>query len=360
MKYDLVIITSDEPYSDNWHTQVIYAEYLSRITKVLFAGPPGPWSLRNLANTAPVVEVKERLRVITYRNVLPYRLNIINEWINQRRICKEAGKWGAKKILVWHFDSFRNALDSPLFTREFDLRRIYHVIDPFWKNPLDRKLRRNADLVIVASRNNRTRYAEANDVFYLPQAIDVALAGELLEKPASIAVPFPRYHVLLGTVSDDLDFEALSVIAKDAPVVIAGKIAGLDAQKGEFDRLIESPNVFYAGLLHPREFYPLLKSAAAGLVLYNSEKRSREDYAVLKFLHYLAAGIPVLTNTPCGAENLLGACIYESGHSGTLAVFAAQAMEGRLGFNKKKADGYLYQVSMENAVKLVLAKLDAV
>ena len=44
----VVVVTSDEPWSDVWHTQIHYAAQLSRLYNVVFLGPPNKWSIRNL------------------------------------------------------------------------------------------------------------------------------------------------------------------------------------------------------------------------------------------------------------------------------------------------------------------------
>src|SRR6187549_1338554 len=82
---DHIIVTSDEPWCDIWHTQLHYAFQLSKRTKVIFLGPPDPWKPGNLfklkQNHYPV---NSNLEVVTYHNFIPAKFGKISLWINDR------------------------------------------------------------------------------------------------------------------------------------------------------------------------------------------------------------------------------------------------------------------------------------
>jgi glycosyltransferase involved in cell wall biosynthesis len=138
-------------------------------------------------------------------------------------------------------------------------------------------------------------------------------------------------------------------------LVFIGKTAGLDRKVAAFESLLAFPNVRHLGLLHPRDFYPVLSLAAAGLVTYRHEKR--KGRAVLKYLHYLAAGKPVITNTPCGPADLADGCVFETQHNEKFVALCRKAAAGELPFNRKLADAFVDSAGIDRIVGKILLKL---
>src|SRR5689334_948159 len=85
---EFIFITSDEPWSDIWHTQLHYGYQLSKRCKVIYIDPPKPWKFLNLFDYSLLVKkVNENLTVIRYKNVIPSFLGhlalFINDFINE-------------------------------------------------------------------------------------------------------------------------------------------------------------------------------------------------------------------------------------------------------------------------------------
>src|SRR4051812_46122305 len=149
---DTIIITSDEPYSKMWHTQMIYCSYLSAQCNVIFIDPPAAWSIKNLFRGKKEQSGKN-LTIYPYRNLLPSALPFgqkVNERINSNAIFRLLKTKDSKSVLIWHFDSYRSLLLKIKYTG-IEIRRIYHVIDPFYNNPLNKQLCELADLVVLTS-----------------------------------------------------------------------------------------------------------------------------------------------------------------------------------------------------------------
>ena len=363
-QFDSIIITSDEPYSDTWHTQLIYAEFLSKQLPVLFINPPQKWKLKNVIQFSQNEQkINEGLTVIEYVNVFPAFfpfLFLVNEWLNQTLIKKRLQQKKTQSVLIWHFDSFRNSFNSKSFTNNFKIKRIYHVIDPFMKNPKNDLLALLADKIVITSpRNNQYYSSYANKVLNIPQVIDVKLNKDLLAGSLNTNVQLPpNFFVLLGTISDDLDFECLEECANIPQVnlVIIGKTIKLEKYDSTFNALINRSNVQYLGQMPPEKFYPIIAKATAGLVLYNN-KRKNQASSPLKVINYLTANIPTLSNINCEIEVLTDTCIYTTNDVQKFKSFVSLAMENKLPFNTLAADSYLASISLDNAVNKILSAI---
>ncbi|MES2761314.1 MAG: hypothetical protein V4677_03865 [Bacteroidota bacterium] len=362
--FDAIVITSDEPYSKMWHTQLIYTEFLSKANAVFYIDPPKKWTIKNVFRSSLNNKIENKnLTILHYINKLPSFLkfgNAYNERYNEYKIGEVLKSRGYKKILIWHFDSYRNSFSNSFFNNSLSMKRIYHVIDPFYKNPIDRSLCKISDLIIVTSPRNNQFYIDYSDkVINISQGLDLEIQNRLVNDKATI---FPKtdsdYIVLLGTISDDIDFDWLLHLLNNSMVklVVIGKRIHLNVNTQKSDLLFNHPQVEYLGLLSPKEFYPVLKRAKAGVIVYNEERRSKVC-SPLKALNYLVSGLPVITNIDCEIPELLKHCIY---YNETLEQFRDtinKALTGELNFNSKASQSYEEKISLENMVKKIVEKL---
>src|SRR5690349_19256500 len=108
-----IIITSDEEWSDVWHTQLHYAYQLSRYFDILYLEPPGNWNIRNLFYWKKTARrIFPGLILLRYHNFLPSFLGFpafwINDRINQQNISRTINYNSEKdNLIIWHFDPFR-------------------------------------------------------------------------------------------------------------------------------------------------------------------------------------------------------------------------------------------------------------
>lgn len=362
--FDTIIITSDEPYSDTWHTQLHYMDYLAGGHDVFFLNPPKKWRPRNLLNFKwKEKRISDTLSIIDYRNILPVFFSLFdrfNEYYNQRLVKQKLKHKKAQSVLIWHFDSFRNCFHHASFTHAFHIKRIYHVIDPFMKNPKNGLLSLLADVIVITSPKNNIHYANySRKVIHVAQAVNTDLAKKQLRGIRDeLFAGNPDYLVLLGTISDDIYFDWLSGLVQDENIhlVIVGKKKRLEKSKAIFETIISKNNVLYTGELPPEKFYPILHTAKAGLVLYN-QKKMEQVSSPLKVINYLIAGIPTLTTIDTEISTLNGQCIYTCSDFSQLKSLASKALENKLHFNERSATNYLGSVSLKNAVTTILSKL---
>jgi len=364
LDFDTIIITSDEPYSKMWHTQLIYTEFLAKTNKVLYINPPKKWALKNIFGIGfKKNKVNDNLIVIDYNNIFPASFkwfNKFNENSNERLISKYLKYYNSTNILIWHFDSYRSAFSNHFFDQSLVIKRIYHVIDPFYKNPIDRLLSRISDLLIVVSPRNNKYYSDfSHKLINVAQSLDVDLQKKLIHGDVSVQSKFNSdYFVLLGTISDDIDFDWILHLLENKyfKLVIIGKVISLNKQKEKSKLVFEHPRVEYLGLMSPQEFYPILKQANAGLIIYNEERRSKVC-SPLKALNYIISELPVITNIDCEIPELLDNSIYFTDSIKDAHNIISKALGHYLKYDFEKNNKYVNNISLDVILKKIIVNL---
>jgi hypothetical protein len=364
LKEFVIVVTSDEPYSKMWHTQLVYTEFLSKTNTVFYINPPKKWTLKNIFNrTLKADSINKNLTVLNYINRLPVFLkvfNSFNERYNEYKVSGQLKETGKHKVLIWHFDSYRNSFSGNFFNRSFLIKRIYHVIDPFNKNPIDRQLRKISNTLVITSPRINSFYLDCADkILNIPQCLDIVLQKKMVNGPCLSMNKFNSgYFVLLGTISDDVDFDWLLNLLNNEKfkLVIIGKITNVILNRDKCELLFNHHQVDYLGLLSPLEFYPVLKNASAGLIIYNEEKVKKPS-STLKVLNYLISELPVITNIECEIPILLDNSIFMCNSIESCNNFVSLALNKALVFDREAVNNYLNSVSMSEAVEKIISKI---
>jgi hypothetical protein len=345
------------------HTQLIYTEYLSKSNTVYYINPPKKWEFKNIFhNSLNKINEGSNLTILNYINKFPVFINALNkynEYYNESKVAKELKKIGAKKILIWHFDSYRSSFSNNFFDKSIIVKRVYHVIDPFYKNPIDRWLCNKSDQIVITSPRNNNYYSEFSEkVINIPQSLDIEHERDLLMGNISVKQKFTEnYFVLLGTISDDLDFDWLLGLLNtlDFKLIIVGKVINL-TQTDKLDRILKHSNVDYRGVLSPDEFYPILKKAIAGMIVYNEERRLKVC-SPLKALNYIISELPVITNIDCEIPELKNNSIYYTEDINRYNELVKLALNRNLKIDQVAVDDYLNNVSMFKAICTIVRNL---
>ncbi len=305
-----ILITSDEPWSPVWHTQLHYAHQLSENHDVVYMEPPEKWNVWRILTLFKlgVKQISPSLRVIRYFNLLPSNIGsaatVVNDKVNMWR-----SKWvfgGKKPDIVWHFDPFR----SFHLYREGDVTHLYHVIDPFYDKRLDRKLAQYSDLVVVTSPRFVEYYKDLNsNTMLIQQGVDPLLVDGFNDLENEDV----RQMVLLGSLTDKVNYgwirEAVSRTSMRL-LIIGPDLIRDDNVRLEFKALCQLSEVEWTGALSPDEYLPLLRPGSLGLIAYRTDIKDEQVMrSPLKVISYISRKMPVLTNIDCEIPELEGPAI---------------------------------------------------
>ena len=344
-----VVLTSDEPWSDVWHTQLHYAYQLSATHHVLFVGPPSKWNLKNLFTlNLRTQRYNDHLVLVNYINFLPLFLGyfsiLVNDLLNQWLISKLIGRrLVSSGLIMWRFDHFRG---FTMFNNPSRHRQIFHVIDPISECKYDAYMAKRAELVVVSSPRFVEHYRSLNrNVLQVGQGVDLEFYQSQHLESDAIRVSSTSL-LLLGTLSNDIDYLLLKKIASasDLPMVLIGPNKISNTEKGlQFESLLSLENVHWLGAMPPEKFKPHLMACAAGLICYDHSVNANNALrSPLKAIGYLAAGKPIITNIDCEIPELEGKAIYFFNDED---AFLECAINPQLNFAQQDVQGFLQKVS---------------
>ncbi len=361
----VVVVTSDEPWSDVWHTQIHYAAQLSRLYNVVFLGPPNKWSIRNLIHVRSSRKVIDKsLLAFSYFNWMPASLGTvsvwINDWVNSLLMSNSIGS--RKVAAVWHFDRYRGV---HIFRGNRSTKHIYHVIDPVANLNFDKYLAGNADLVISVSQRFMEHYLKlnANVVFegqgWNPDSV------KLLNDPYEKKNLHPGSILLLGSFLDDVDYELLIQLRKELPgppmVLIGPDKTTLSGRKELFDYLLTLPNVFWLGPQPPEKHIPYVAFSGVCLIAYELTgkvfNRKRVFGTPLKVLTYIGCHKNVVSNIDCEIPVLDGKAIHYKKTAEGFIRCVKDCLHGEVLFDQVLVDQYLESMNYIRIINRVSKRI---
>lgn len=361
----VVVVTSDEPWSDVWHTQIHYAAQLSRLYNVIFLGPPNRWSMRNLIHVRSSCKVIDKsLLAFSYFNWMPAILGTvsvwINDWVNRLLMRESIGR--RRVVAVWHFDRYRGVY---FFRGNSSTKHIYHVIDPVANLNFDKYLAGNADLVISVSQRFMEHYLKLNaNVVFEGQGWDPD-SFKILNDPYEKTNFHPGSILLLGSFLDDVDYELLIQLREELPgppmVLIGPDKTTLTVRKELFDYLLALPNVFWLGPQSPEKHIPYVASSGVCLIAYELTgkvfNRKRVFGTPLKVLTYIGCHKNVVSNIDCEIPVLDGKAIHYEKTAAGFIRRVTECLDGEILLDPVLVDQYLLSMSYIGIIRRVLKRI---
>ena len=314
-KIDTIIVTSDEPWSPVWHTQLHYAVQLSSIYNVIFINPPKKWKFSNLFRflSKKMLKVEENILVYNYHNWTPSTFGMLSTLINDK-----LNEWAINRNLknkiidiVWHFDPYR----CFYFYRNNRIKHIYHVIDRFYNKILDKRLCSYSDVVVVTSPKVKNYYSRMNqNTILIPQGISSDLVTKF-NKKLTTSGSSNKKLVLLGSLTDKVNYPLLIRVLDETDLdllIIGPDMLRVEENKKAFKTITDFIKVEWTGALAPSGYLALLKKEYLGIIAYKADKKDNKILrSPLKVISYLVKGMPVLTNIDCEIPSLVNEGIYE-------------------------------------------------
>ncbi|MEP7169085.1 MAG: glycosyltransferase [Bacteroidota bacterium] len=363
-KDTLIIIPSDEPWSEIWHTQLHYGWELSRRFNVFYIAPPDKWNFLNFFKWKQTEEkINDRLLIIKYHNIFPLfifknffvRLNdVFNSILIRKKISASV-----KKIIFWSFDHFRMLFPTLIKADYF----IYHVVDCYIGQDNDAEMANKADLVITTSPEFLDYYLQLNkNVINIPQAVS---RDEFLYDEATVRKiknEFGRIILFIGTLTDYYSielFESISDKFTDHTLLLIGPDKLSDEEdKKKFKNLIIKKNVKYIGPINGPELKNYVKSAEVGIIPYKfSHEREISIRSPLKTINYIAHKKPVITTINCEIHKLENNEIYTAENKNEFLELLEKAVNKKLYIDEKTIEDFLKTISYDIQIDFILSKI---
>lgn len=363
-----VIVSSDEPWCDVWHTQLHYANQLSKYFNVIFLGPPKPWKLSNLFfSPLESYSVSKNLTVVSYSNLLPSAFGKLSLWINDKyNEIRLLRKWKDftfdSKMIFWHFDPFRSYF---LFRSNKRCLHVFHVIDPIAGLHLDKELATTSDLTIVTSPKFLEHYRNlSKNVIQIGQGVDLdTFQGRHIDvDPGGAGLEVSKDSILLlGTLSNEIDFRLITQLPDRTgrKVVIIGPDKITKEKPRElFNSMLATKDIHWLGPMKPDDFINHLKVCAVGIIAYENNGRNNNNLrSPLKAISYLAAGKCIVSNIDCEIPALTDKAVYMVNDENDFVRRINECCDGKLFFDSKSVHEYLQSIEYRNLLKIIFSKL---
>lgn len=360
-----IILTSNEPWSDIWYSKQHYANELAQIGhQVYFVNSPIHWKLGNLLSwKIKSTKINENLTVIDYKNIFPLKLFSslflhLNDLINSYRL-KQYLKIKPKETIFWQFDFHR--FINLFFLK--DLKRIYHVVDPYMHSKLDKKIALDSDLIVCTSGKYVSYYKSLGCGKVINISHGVSNDEFLLDNSEvkRIKEEFGDFAIFVGTLNDDVSFEVLQKIAeKGVSLHILGKkLLTIEKKQKQWDEIKNHSNIYYHGVVPAKNLKNFIASAKVGLVVYDFDLRKIiGSRSPLKILNYIAQEIPVVTSIDSEISELEGKAIYRVYELDNFVEYVGKAIKGKLEVDKNSVEKYLDGVNYAKLIDKILKNVN--
>lgn len=363
---EIIVITSDEPWGPIWHTQLHYAFQLSKRYHAIYFDPPEPWRFQNLFIwNQKLKSVSNSLTVLKYFNFLPSFLGKValfaNDTINEWLCAKWLRKNNKSNVsVVWHFDPFRS---FHIFRGDKAVKHIYHVVDPIAGSHLDIELSEAADLVIVTSPKFIDHYLKLNkNVIRIGQGADTQFFQEKESMEEIHSLVSYDSILLLGTISDEIDFVFLKALASQFPgkLVLIGPDTTRDNSKQmQFQELLAIAGVHWLGPMPPVDFRKHLQACRIGIIAYDNSRHDRNNLrSPLKVISYLAAGKSIVSNIDCEISELQSKAIYNVTNMEEYFALIQKGYANQLPFDQQAVNSYLQSIDYNELLALIFKRIN--
>jgi hypothetical protein len=361
----LIIISSDEPWNNVWHTQLHYAYQLSKRCTVYYIGPPQKWKFSNLFSwKLTVKQEKENLFVLKYLNVFPLSFmntffvtvnDLINSFLLKRKIADKKNQ-----VIFWKFTYYRflrNWFIKPVHT-------VYHVVDHYMEEEHDKRLASRSDLVILTSPKFMDYYRMLNkNVINVPQAVsseeficDESIVSKLREE-------YGKIILFIGTLSWETNLNIPEKISEEFPehtllIIGPNKIAD-EKEKEQFKNICARKNVTYFGIVPGNELKNYVKASEVCIIPYKfSHEKKMNNRSPLKAISYLAQNKIVITTIDCEIKELENKSIFKAENLEEFMSLMKKAVNKSLVPDEKATEAFLKRINYDTLIDFIFSRME--
>lgn len=362
----VILIISNEPWGDMWYSKHIYAYELSKTNKVFFINPCYKWSFKNLLSfNVSADKISENLFSVNYKNNLPVILwkraaVFLNDFLNSIKLKKALNPIG--DTVFWQFDPVRFC--DVFFFR--NIKRIYHISDPFKHFPFNKRIASKVDLIVCTSINFVDYYKTMNtSVIYIPHGISQEEFNLSAEKCESIKSKYGKFIFTAASISDRINFDLLKELShhfKNINFVFAGQImiAKRSLEYEKFLQLVALPNFHHIGVIRWQELKNYISSSAICIAPYNFILPSSISGVItssLKILSYMVQKKIIITSVPIEIELRESKGIFYAKNNSEFISLLEKALSNFLFINEKESNDYINKIKYENLISEIFQNI---
>ena len=233
------------------------------------------------------------------------------------------------------------------------------MVDPyihFWQNKVQTK---NSNIVICTSPKYVDYYKNLNinKVITIPHGISEEEQKIDVNKVNQILNDYGKFAILIGSIDNDINLDLLKKIAlKNIKIIIIGSEF---KNNFEWEKLKQTNNIFYLGIMHAKELKNYISAAKVCLIAYNfSPKKNQISRSPLKALNYLAQKKPIVSSIDTEIDILENEGIYKASNENEFFNFVNDGINNQLEINQQKIDDYLKKHKYELLINNILIELN--
>ena len=294
-----ILVISNEPWGDVWYSKHNIAYELAKNNRVFFLNPPLKWKLSGIFSSGfSQGMISDSLSVLSYRNFLPVRGNLIsriNNFVVSKRLKGFLKKLEANPFIFWSFDPSR--FYKPMMTGT-SLSLFYAVDDYCFTMYGEKVLFNEVDYFVVISEKFLQTYLPFNKpVIKVTHGIAESFFDATNQK--SFYTDIKNYGFFAGVLDKAIDYSLLEkalIRLPETQFVVAGPL--IDAAKDSLPYRIfvekQYSNLHYLGVVPFNDLKFLIRDAAF-CFSFMAEDFHGNKIASHKTLLYLSHGKPVFS-----------------------------------------------------------------
>lgn len=312
-----------------WMSKHHYANELANLGfEVFFINPPEAWSLKNLV-TKPKIRKEGKVNVVTINNKYPIVASVSRALRNDRLNLIALRSVGIlnDKSLVWNFDGRRFAGPG--------CKMIYHIVDYNKSTLLDDLISKNSDLIVCTSERFTEDYQNVScQKIVIPHGVSSEEFRVNLEEKERIKKKYGNFILSIGSFSKKSNLELLQLTADSFPEYTLLLLGQNHLKKQEdWQKLINSNNVNYIGIVPAKELKNYISAAALCLTCYHFDHASRVNSGAassLKNMHYLAQNKVTISTLANDIDHFQNRGIYSARNNRDFISLINKGLEGNL------------------------------
>jgi hypothetical protein len=201
-----------------------------------------------------------------------------------------------------------------------------------------------------------------HNVMQIGQGVDLGFYTKGLPVDESTLQKSEGSIILLGTLTDDIDYRFLKRISEkfsDRNLVLIGPDrVTVPARREQLDDLLLKENVYFLGPMPPQAFRKHLEACAVGIIAYDNQwKEANKLRSPLKAIAYLAAEKCIISNIDCEIQEMNNKGIYVTEDHEHYLMLLEKCFSGKLEFDQAAKNSFFRSIDYDTLLEQIFKNL---